>query len=100
MGNIGSSELLIIFVLALLLLGPKRLPDVGDALGKTIRRFRQASRELRDELDVDRETHAASTSAVRRDPEVRAAEPPTPAPAPTAAIAPPAPSETTPYEKN
>jgi sec-independent protein translocase protein TatA len=54
MGNIGSSELLIILVLALLLLGPKRLPEVGESLGKTIKRFRQASRELRDELDTDK----------------------------------------------
>jgi len=54
MGNIGSSELLIILVLALLLLGPKRLPEVGESLGRTIKRFRQASRELRDELDADK----------------------------------------------
>jgi len=52
MGNIGSSELLLIFLLALLLLGPKRLPELGEMLGRTIRRFRSASRELRDELDV------------------------------------------------
>jgi TatA/E family protein of Tat protein translocase len=52
MGNIGGSELLIILVLALLLLGPKRLPEVGEALGRTLRRFRQASGELRDEIDV------------------------------------------------
>ena len=55
MGNIGSSEILLIFVLALLLLGPKRLPEVGEMLGRTLRRFRQASRELRDELDVKRD---------------------------------------------
>jgi TatA/E family protein of Tat protein translocase len=54
MGNIGSSELLLILILALLLLGPRRLPEVGAALGRTLRRFRQASRELRDEIDVER----------------------------------------------
>ena len=98
MGNIGSSELLIILVLALLLLGPKRLPDVGDALGKTMRRFRQASRELRDELDVDRETR--STSSTPRSPEARPAEAPVPAAAPAAAIAPPAPAEPDPPSQN
>lgn len=56
MGNIGSSELLIILVLALLLLGPKRLPEVGESLGKTLRRFKQASRELRDELENERDS--------------------------------------------
>jgi len=56
MGNIGSSELLIILVLALLLLGPKRLPEVGESLGKTLRRFKQASRELRDEIETERDS--------------------------------------------
>jgi len=55
MGNIGSSELLIILVLALLLLGPKRLPEVGETLGKTMRKFRQATRDLKDELESERE---------------------------------------------
>jgi len=54
MGNIGGSELLVILVIALLLLGPKRLPEVGEALGRTIRRFKQASRDLQDELDAER----------------------------------------------
>jgi TatA/E family protein of Tat protein translocase len=53
-GNIGSSELLLILVLALLLLGPRRLPEVGASLGRMLRRFRQASRDLRTEMDVDR----------------------------------------------
>lgn len=56
MGNIGSSELLIILVLALLLLGPKRLPEVGESLGKTLRRFKQASRDLRAELESERDS--------------------------------------------
>ena len=54
MGNLGSSELLLILVLALLLLGPRRLPEVGASLGRMLRRFRQASRDLRTEMDVDR----------------------------------------------
>ncbi len=100
MGNIGSSELLIILVIALLLLGPKRLPDVGDALGKTIRRFRQASRELRDELDIEQETRRPASA--RRDAGVGVPESPAPAgaAAPTAAIAPPAPAEPDPSKKS
>jgi TatA/E family protein of Tat protein translocase len=103
MGNIGSSELLIILVLALLLLGPKRLPDVGEALGKTIRRFRQASRELRDELDVERPTHPTSSSPARRDADEPAAAPPAPAPlpagTPAATLGPSASPEPPPAEK-
>jgi Tat protein translocase TatB subunit len=52
MPNIGSTELIVILVVALILLGPKRLPEMGDAIGKTLRKFRQASREIRDEIDV------------------------------------------------
>jgi len=54
-GNIGSTELLLILALALLLLGPRRLPEIGAALGKTMRMFRNASRDLRGELDGLRE---------------------------------------------
>ena len=41
MPNIGPVELIIILVIALLILGPGRLPDVGSALGKSIREFRK-----------------------------------------------------------
>jgi len=50
-GNFGSSELLLILVFALLLLGPRRLPEIGAVLGKTMRMFRSASRDLRGELE-------------------------------------------------
>ena len=52
MPNIGSTELIVILVVALILLGPKRLPEMGDAIGKTLRKFRQATREIRDEIDI------------------------------------------------
>jgi TatA/E family protein of Tat protein translocase len=55
MTNIGGTELLVILVVALVLLGPKRLPEIGDALGRTLRKFRQASRDIRDEIDVMRD---------------------------------------------
>jgi sec-independent protein translocase protein TatA len=49
----GPLELVIILVIALLILGPGRLPDVGAALGKSIREFRKASSDLGDSLKVD-----------------------------------------------
>lgn len=86
MGNIGGTELLVILVIALLLLGPSRLPEVGDALGRTLRRFRHASREIRDELEIDLDRRPAPR------PSARESEPP-PAvqttPAPAAMAAPP-----------
>ncbi len=43
--NIGIPELILILVLALIIFGPGKLPQVGKSLGKTIREFRTASRE-------------------------------------------------------
>jgi len=44
--NIGAPELVIILIIALIVLGPGKLPDVGQALGRTIREFRRASNEI------------------------------------------------------
>jgi TatA/E family protein of Tat protein translocase len=55
MGNFGSTEILVVLVLALVLLGPKRLPEIGESLGRTMRRFRKASQQLRNELDITRD---------------------------------------------
>lgn len=44
--NIGAPELLIILVLALIIFGPGRLPEVGSALGRTIREFRRSSNDV------------------------------------------------------
>jgi sec-independent protein translocase protein TatA len=49
----GPLELVIILVIALLILGPGKLPDVGSALGKSIREFRKASSDLGDSVKVD-----------------------------------------------
>lgn len=49
----GPVELIIILVIALLILGPGKLPDVGSALGKSIREFRKASTDLSDSVKVD-----------------------------------------------
>ncbi len=49
----GPLELVIILVIALLILGPGKLPDVGAALGKSIREFRKASSDINDSVKVD-----------------------------------------------
>ena len=50
-GPFGWSELLIILFLVLLFFGPRRLPEVAEAIGRSIRRFKKASREIRDEIE-------------------------------------------------
>jgi len=47
MGSIGVPELIIIFVVALIVFGPKKLPELGKSLGKGLAEFRKASNELR-----------------------------------------------------
>ena len=42
MGNLGLSELVVIFIVALLVIGPKRLPEVARALGQATRAFQDA----------------------------------------------------------
>ncbi len=49
-GDIGWSELLFLFALALLLLGPRRLPEIANAIGRSLREFRRALNEVQDEL--------------------------------------------------
>jgi sec-independent protein translocase protein TatA len=49
-GNIGPAELIVVLVIALLVIGPKRLPEVGKSLGKGMREFKDSlSGESRDE---------------------------------------------------
>ena len=52
----GPLELVIILVIALLILGPGRLPDVGASLGKSIREFRKASSDVQEAVKVDVDT--------------------------------------------
>ncbi len=51
MGSLGPSELLIIVLIVLLLFGSKKLPELARGLGKGIREFQNASKEIRDEID-------------------------------------------------
>jgi sec-independent protein translocase protein TatA len=62
--NIGPFELLLVLILALLILGPGKLPEVGSALGRTIREFRRASTDVEDSLRVDPTSAAAAARPV------------------------------------
>jgi sec-independent protein translocase protein TatA len=76
--NIGPMELIIVLVIALLILGPGKLPEVGSAFGKTIREFRKAA------SDVQESTSLSAKPAT---------EPATPAAAAATPVEPAAPAE-------
>lgn len=57
LGSIGGTELIVILVIALLIFGPKKLPELGRSIGKGLSEFKRASndlkRSLEDELTVE-----------------------------------------------
>jgi len=53
MFGIGLPELIIIMVIALIVIGPNKLPDAARALGKGMREFKKATQDLKDTLDLD-----------------------------------------------
>ena len=50
MGRIGMPEVILIALVIVILFGAKKLPEIGSALGKAIREFKKASREVEDEV--------------------------------------------------
>lgn len=55
MFGIGFPELIIIMVIALIVIGPSKLPELAKALGKGMAEFRKATQEIKDSLDIDGE---------------------------------------------
>jgi TatA/E family protein of Tat protein translocase len=54
MFGIGMPEFLLIMAIALILIGPKKLPDLAKALGKALGEFKKATTELKDSLEIDK----------------------------------------------
>jgi sec-independent protein translocase protein TatA len=50
-GSIGPAELILIFIVALLVFGPKRLPEIGKSVGKAIREFKRTSEEIKGRIE-------------------------------------------------
>lgn len=74
MGPIGVPEMIFIFVLALLIFGPKKLPELGRSFGKGLAEFRRASTELKstfqremDNIDAETKTVKETASEIKRD---------------------------------
>jgi sec-independent protein translocase protein TatA len=62
MGSLGYQEIIVIFVLALIIFGPRKLPELGKTIGKGLAEFKKASNELKqtweEEVKLDKEKEA------------------------------------------
>ena len=88
-GTIGMPELVIIMVIALIIFGPRKLPELGRSLGKSLGEFKRASNELRstldDEIRVEEQKTRAAATKLEQDSAIDGAKVPVTGPAPVAA---------------
>jgi TatA/E family protein of Tat protein translocase len=86
--GIGAPELIIILIIALIVVGPGKLPDVGAALGKSIKEFRKAATDVKEATSLEPTTaNAAPAQAAATATPPAVAAPPAPTPAqPTEAV--------------
>lgn len=55
LGRIGTTELLLIFGLVLIVFGPRKLPEIGKSLGKGLKEFKLAAKEIKESVDISEE---------------------------------------------
>jgi sec-independent protein translocase protein TatA len=60
LGRIGTTELLLIFGLVLVVFGPRKLPEIGKSLGKGLREFKQATREIKESIEIKDDSESAA----------------------------------------
>jgi TatA/E family protein of Tat protein translocase len=63
-GTLGTQEIVFIFILALLLFGPKKLPEIGRTVGKALTEFRRASNDLKATFDREMRSLEAETKSL------------------------------------
>lgn len=83
MFSIGPTELIVILVLALIVFGPSRLPEIGRTVGKSLREVRRAGMDLRDQFEVDLDDDSFVRKGSAGEPKAekeQRSEPPTSAP--------------------
>jgi sec-independent protein translocase protein TatA len=73
-GPIGMPELIVIMVIALIIFGPRKLPELGRSLGRSLNEFKRASNELKHTLDEEIRVEEQKTEEQQRLEQQRAAE--------------------------
>ncbi|PKM83700.1 MAG: twin-arginine translocase TatA/TatE family subunit [Firmicutes bacterium HGW-Firmicutes-13] len=53
LGRLGTTELLVILGIILIIFGPSKLPEIGKSLGRGIREFKSATKEIKDSINVE-----------------------------------------------
>ena len=71
MFDIGMPELILIFVIALLVFGPKKLPEIGKSLGRAMSEFKRSSNEFRDNLEKEVETDKIKDELLAQQKEIK-----------------------------
>jgi TatA/E family protein of Tat protein translocase len=69
-GSLGTPELIIIFVIALIVFGPRKLPELGKSLGRSLAEFKRASNELKSTLDEEIRQEERKQQQVQEPPRV------------------------------
>ncbi|HVG84071.1 MAG TPA: TatA/E family twin arginine-targeting protein translocase [Vicinamibacterales bacterium] len=65
-GSIGMPELIIIFVIALIIFGPRKLPELGKSLGRSLNEFKKASNDLQNTLEQEIKLEEQKETASRK----------------------------------
>jgi len=66
LGGLGTWEILLIFLVVLLVFGAKRIPEIAQGLGKGIREFKKAAKEVQDEIKIDTEIEDKGTGEEKK----------------------------------